>query len=165
MEIKDCTKNNLSYYDKKIIWMRICVSILVELNGDLAGDGVANGLEGLLGEVEGSIASRAVVDDRDGDGDGAVGAGVGHGIRAPGAVHGVRPPAHLAAVPQLAADCRDHFALVLGPVARRRCIHEQRHRQKRSAKNYFCEHTKDLRVDILGEESDQPIQRENVKTK
>ncbi len=96
-------------------------SVLVVVNDDPAGVEVADGGEGLPGEVEGGGAPgrRAAVDDLDGDR--AAVAGVGHGVGAPDATHRVHPPARTPAVPQPVACRRDHRPLVLEPVARRRC--------------------------------------------
>jgi len=96
--------------------------VLVVVDEDLAGVEVADGVEGLLGEVERGLASRrrAAVDDLDGDA--AAFAGVRGGVGAAGAGHLVHPPARRAVVPEPVARRRDHRALVLVSVARRRCV-------------------------------------------
>jgi hypothetical protein len=101
--------------------MHICVLAVVD--DDLAGAEVADGGEGLLGEVERGLAAgrRAEVDDLDGDGGAGV-AGVRGLVGAPDAGDRVHGAARGAAVPERVARRRDQRALVLVPVARRRCM-------------------------------------------
>ena len=79
------------------VWFRC---ILVVIDDDLAGVEVADGGEGLLGEVERGLAAgrRAAVDDLDGDG--AAVAGVRGVVGAPDAGDRVHDPASRASVPR-----------------------------------------------------------------
>ena len=106
--------------------MHVCeyiCNVLAVVDLDLAGVGVGDDGEGLLGEVDGALAAGgAVVDDLHGDA--PAGARPRHplvgGARAR---HHVPLPARRPAVPEHVARRRDHRPLLLEPEARRCCTH------------------------------------------
>jgi hypothetical protein len=107
----------------------------IEGDLDLAGVQVSDLGEGLLGEVDGalaSVAARALVHDLD---DNTVaGAGVaGAAVRWARALHPVATAAHGAVVPERVARRGDHVAHVLVAVARRRCRDKRTHARKSTA--------------------------------
>lgn len=111
----------------------------IEGDLDLAGVEAGDLGEGLLGEVDGalaSVAAGALVHDLDDDA--VAGAGVARAaVRGARALHPVATAAHGAVVPERVARRCDHVAHVLVAVARRRCREMKRmHAKIKSTNNY-----------------------------